>query len=177
MKHHLNIILLALRVLIICMGISALYNFFSAYVNAVHKDEAMAIIAEKFHLSAPPGKPAPYSTAPLPYYFICCGILLCYLVYVLVQLNRSFNRLKKGNIFYEKQAIEFKRAGGGLIIFAKCNYFINCGFGAVFFMSVHGFLTEIPQFLFIYLAGKLVLVLYYLAEKGTFLKEEADLTI
>ena len=174
MKHHLNIILLAMRIMIVCIGITALYNLFYAYISVVTPDEAISLINEKFHKSP---KPINIDTTPLPYYFASCGLLWCYLVYVLVQLHRSFSRLEKGNVFYDKQPTEFKRAGGGLIIFAKCNYLLHCGFGAVFFMSFLSFFKEIPQFLFIYLTGKLVLVMYHLAKKGTFLKEEADLTI
>jgi hypothetical protein len=177
MKHHINIILLAIRVMIICISVMALYNFLNAYVSAAYTDEAVSLISKKFTPFTAQVKPTVLDIAPLPYYFVCYALLLCYLVYVLVQLNRSFNRLEKGNIFYEKQATEFKRAGAGLIIFAKCNYLIYCGFGALCFRSLQSFMTEIPQFLLIYLAGKLVLVLYYLAEKGTFLKEEAELTI
>lgn len=174
MKHHLNIILLAIRVMIIVIIGMALFQLFQAYSSYLHPELFDSFAKEKFSTV---GKEASIHLYALPYFFILYAVLLGYLVYVLVTLYRSFNRLQKGEIFYDKQAAEFKRAGGGIIIFAKCKYLLVCIFGVYFFRGLFIFITEIPMFLVVYLLGKLVLALHYLAEKGTFLKEETDLTI
>ncbi len=174
MKHHINIILFAIRAMIIIVIGMALFQLFQAYSSYLHPEMFDGFAKEKFSTLA---KEASVHLYALPYFFVLYALLQGYLVYVLITLYRSFNRLKKGEIFYKKQADEFKRAGGGIIIFAKVKYLLFCIVGVCFFRGLFVFIKEIPMFLVVYLLGKLVLVLYYLAEKGTFLKEETDLTI
>lgn len=174
MKYHLNIILLAVRVMIIVVIGMALFQLFQAYTSYLHPELFDSFAKERF---ATLGKEVDVHLYALPYFFVLYAVLLGYLVYVLIQLYRSFARLQRGDVFYDKQAAEFRRAGSGIIIFAKCKYLLVCIFGVYFFRGLFIFITEIPMFLVVYLLGKLVLVLHYLAEKGTFLKEETDLTI
>lgn len=174
MKYHLSIILLAIRAMIIVVIGMALFQIFEAYTSYLHPKLFDSFAKERF---ATLGKETDVHLYALPYFFVLYALLLGYLVYVLVHLYRSFNRLREGEVFYNKQATEFRRAGGGIIIFAKCKYLLFCIVGVYFFRGLTIFIKEIPMFLVVYLLGKLVLVLYYLAEKGTFLKEETDLTI
>lgn len=174
MKHHLNIILLALRASIIIMGAMAIWKLINAYSAFKYPDEAGDIVHSNFNVI---NKASPVDTDFLPPYLMLYALLLVYLVYVLVNLYRSFNNLEKGAVFYSKQSAEFKRGGAGLIIFAKCKYLLVCGFGAICFRDLTSFLSEIPMFLLVYLTGKLVLVLYFMAEKGEHLREETELTV
>ncbi|KAF2518872.1 DUF2975 domain-containing protein [Flavobacterium salilacus subsp. salilacus] len=174
MKYHLNIILLAVRAMIIVTIVFTGIQLFKAYTTFLNPADFENTVREEF---ATISKELAISTEALPYFHILCAILWGYLVYILIILYRSFDRLQKGEIFYDKQAVAFKKAGEGIIIFAKCKYLLVCVFGVFFFRSLSVFIKEIPMFLVVYLLGKLVLVLYYLAEKGTFLKEETDLTI
>ncbi|AXG73805.1 DUF2975 domain-containing protein [Flavobacterium arcticum] len=174
MRYHLNIILLAIRAMIIVIIVYTGMQLFKAYATFLNPTGFENTIREEFDTFS---KGFDISQGALPYFYILYAILLGYLVYVLITLYRSFDRLQKGEVFYKKQAAEFKRAGGGIIIFAKCKYLLFCVFGVFFFRSFSIFIKEIPMFLVVYFLGKLVLVLYYLAEKGTFLKEENELTI
>ena len=174
MRYHLSIILFAVRAMIIIIIGVALFQLFQAYNSYLHPEMFDSFAKEKF---ATIGKEAGVHLYALPYFFILYALLLGYLIYVLIQLYRSFTRLREGEVFYDKQATEFRRAGGGIIIFAKCKYLLFCIVGVYFFRSLSVFIAEIPMFLVAYFVGKLILVLYYLAEKGAFLKEETDLTI
>ena len=174
MKHHLNILLLALRVLIIVMGITALLQLLDAYTAFGDASEASYLVRDTFNVIV---KESPVHFEYVPYYFIGKALLMGYLIYSLVLLYKSFERLKKGDVFYDRQALELRRAGGGIIIFAKSNYLLHCAFGAICFRDITSFLSEIPLFLGLYLGGKLILVLYYMAKKGTVLREETELTI
>jgi hypothetical protein len=174
MKHHLYVLLIALRVLVVVIAFAAIGQFLYAYSSFTDPEEANRLIRSTFRVVAPK---SPVPDEYVGYYFIVYGLLLCYLVYALVMLYRSFIRLHSGDVFYDRQAMHFKQAGAGIIIFAKCNYLLHCAFGAICFRDITSFLSEIPLFLGLYLGGKVILVLYYMAEKGTVLREETDLTI
>jgi Protein of unknown function (DUF2975) len=179
MKHHLNVILIALRLIIAVVACMAGYNFISCLFAITHPADMLELLDNYFTpIGSGSGfKYSLYEMRFFPWFLGCYGLLLVYFTRVLITLRKCFVRLKKGDIFYEEQAAQFRRAGGGIIIFAKCRYLLMCAFGAVFFRALQLFFTEIPVFLFIYLMGKLVLVLYHMAEKGAFLREENELTI
>jgi len=177
MKHHLNIILSALRLVIVVAACMAGYNFICCGFAFAYPDNALLFLNHNF---IPYRSALKYNESEalfMPYYLACYGLLLTYFTRVLISLRKCFAKLKKGEIFYEEQARQFRRAGEGIIIFAKCRYVLVCAFGAIFFRAFQLFVTEIPVFLLIYLIGKLVLVLHHIAEKGAFLREENDLTI
>jgi len=173
MKHNLTVILLALRAAVIVIAGMCIFHLFCLYTSLVYIDDsAISPISSYFR---PLTGIADLWAEPL--FLGLYALLLGYLVYTLVNLYKSFTNLQKENIFYPKQAREFKRAGGGIIIFAKCKYLLFCSFGALPFHDIGIFLKEIAPFLVVYLLGKFVLVLYYLAEKGEYLREENDLTV
>jgi len=172
MKRNLNIILLAVRAIIIVVGAICLYHLTSLYAVLINDYDAATIITSYFKPSA--GIADVWAE---PLFLGLYSALLGYLVFVLVRLYKSFDNLQKGNVFYPKQSKEFKAAGNGIIIFAKCKYLLFCSFGALPFHDFGIFFKEVAPFLVVYLLGKLILVLYYLAEKGEYLREETDLTV
>lgn len=174
MKHHLYVLLIALRVLVVVVAFAAIGQFLYAYSSFTDVKEADRLTRSSFNVVAPL---SPVHHEYVPYYFIGYGLLLCYLTYALVMLYRSFSRLHSGEVFYDQQATQLKRAGAGIIIFAKCFYLLHCAFGAICFRDITSFISQVPFFLGLYLGGKVILVLYYMAEKGTVLREETDLTI
>jgi hypothetical protein len=133
MKHHLNILLLAIRAAIIILTGTAVYRFFCAYVSFTDKEAAIDYVHSTFTV---PRGPLIIETYPIQVFFILYGLLLCYLVYVLVKLYRSFDNLYKGNIFYESQAAELRKEGSGIIIFAKLQYLLFCATGSVFYFDL-----------------------------------------
>jgi hypothetical protein len=177
MKHHLNIILLALRLIIVVAACMAGYHFICCGAAIAYPDAALEFLNRSFTPLPSLYKYSAYEAQFIPWYLGSYGVLLTYFTYVLITLRKCFTRLKKGNIFFEDQAQELRRAGSGIIIFAKCRYLLMCAFGAIFFKALQLFVTEIPIFLMFYLIGKLILVLHHMAEKGAFLREENDLTI
>lgn len=177
MKHHLNIILIALRLIIVVVACMAGFYLISCGASFLYPDAALSFSNMSFTPINSGLKYTAYEAQFIPWFLGCYGLLLVYFTRVLITLRKCFVRLKKGDIFYEEQAAQFRRAGGGIIIFAKCRYLLMCAFGAIFFKALQLFVTEIPVFLFIYLMGKLVLVLHHMAEKGAFLREENELTI
>lgn len=172
MKHHLTIILLALRAgIIIVAGMAVIYAY-SAYSYTITPDDTLFGLS---YFKIKPNALRPLWGAPL--FLALYSLLLGYLTYVLAKLYKSFSNLQKGNVFYEKQSAQFKSSGSGIIIFAKCKYLLFCAFGAIFFSNISIFIAEALPFITMYLIGKFILVLYYMAEKGEYLREENELTI
>ncbi|KOS07286.1 hypothetical protein AM493_15500 [Flavobacterium akiainvivens] len=163
--------------MIVVAACMAGYNFICAGVSVYDTETGLVFLNQSFSPIGSGYKYSVYEAQFMPYYLATYGLLLIYLTRVLITLRKCFARLKKGDIFYEEQAREFRRAGGGIIIFAKCRYLLMCAFGAICFKALQLFVTEIPVFLLFYFVGKLVLVLYHMAEKGAFLREENELTI
>jgi len=177
MKHHLNIILLALRVAIVVAACMAGYQFICFGACMYYQDASLNLLNHYFTPITPNYKYGGYQAQFLPWYCLCYGFLLTYFTRVLIRLRQCFVKFKAHTIFYEEQAQQIKRAGTGIILFAKGRYLLLCAFGAIFFNAIQLFVTEIPAFLMFYLLGKLVLVLHYMAKKGAFLREENELTI
>jgi hypothetical protein len=172
MKYHLNIILLALRAAIIIVIGMVAYHAFGVYAN-IADPNGFAIVSSYFKMQdfiIP-------TTWGAPLFLSLYSILLAYLVVKLIKLYKSLNNLQKGNVFYEQQSAEFKSAGSGIIIFAKCKYLLFCAAGTLIYANIWVFFTELASFFALYLIGKFVLVLYYMAQKGEYLREENDLTI
>jgi len=172
MKRNLNIILLAIRAIIIVVGAICLYHLYILYIALFKDYNATTTITAYF---TPSAGIADVWAEPL--FFGLYSMILGYLIFVLIKLYKSFDNMQKGNVFYPRQSKEFKAAGGGIIIFAKCKYVLFCSFGALPFHDTGTIFKEVAPFLVVYLLGKLILVLYYLAEKGEYLREETDLTV
>lgn len=80
-------------------------------------------------------------------------------------------------MFYHTQGDELRKAGAAVIIFAKSKYLLLVTMGTMVYVDLAIFFTEIPAFLALYLSGKFILLMSYMAEKGEYIKEEVDLTI
>lgn len=173
MKGNLKAILLTLKVLILFMCGTAIVQFFNAYKLMAVPEEAETMAREQF--TGMHG----FADQPLTLaiFYALYGLLLGYLVYVLLQLRRSFIRLNNDEVFYENQPSEFKKASSGIIIFAKTKYLLFIFVGVFWFNNPRIIFAEIPMLLISYLSGKIIYVFHYLTQKGALLKEETDLTI
>lgn len=175
MKHHLNIILLAVRAsIVIVFGMIAFY-IFNIYESIMDPDAETVIDSYLPQFKIPQFVIPP--TWGTPVFLSLYILLLVYLIFKLVALHKSFTNLKNGNVFYDRQSTEFKSAGGGIIIFAKCQYLLFCTMGTLVYANLLVFFTELTWFFALYLIGKFILLLHYMAQKGEFLREENELTI
>ncbi|KGO91137.1 DUF2975 domain-containing protein [Flavobacterium subsaxonicum] len=175
MKYHLNIILLALRAAIVLVfGMVAFYalNIYDSILNP-NAETVVDSYLPQFKIPQFIIPPAWGTPVFLSLYLL----LLIYLIFKLLELHKSLANLKNGHVFYERQSAEFKSAGSGIIIFAKCQYLLFCTLGTLVYANIAIFLTELPWFFALYLIGKFVLLLHYMAQKGEFLREENELTV
>ncbi|MDV6167548.1 DUF2975 domain-containing protein [Flavobacterium sp. DG1-102-2] len=178
MKHHLNIIILALRAAITFATGMVLYYFGTAYRLITQNDPALlkGIFANYFtplYHNTIDGNRIWLGTA----FCIAYGLLLIYIIIGITCFYRCLLRIEKGKMFYHTQGNQFRRAGSTFIIFAKVKYVLFVATGTLLYFDVKIFFTEIPAFLALYLIGKLILVMSHMAEKGEFIKEENELTI
>ncbi len=104
------------------------------------------------------------------------AILNWYIVYILFVLKRAFSSGEPA-LFTKLQTLQLKTGGNGLITYALLNYMLWSISGLLFFHSPLVVLQVFLPFLIVYMLGRLALVISYMTEKGTFLKEETDLTI
>ena len=173
MKRNIIMIMLGVRAVIIFSAVAVILCFWRAYESFTDSELAGDSIRSILGLNEVFDTDVMY----VPYFQALRAVLMAYLVYALVRLYQSLDKLSNGQVFYDKQAAHFKRAGAGIIIFAKCNYLLFVIFGAFFFHKPAVIFSAIPEFLGFYLGGNVVLVIAYLAERGSFLKEETELTI
>jgi hypothetical protein len=178
MKHHLNIILLALRIGMVVAAIEAVYQFvFAVFFFTADGPE----IVKEFFSSyfTPIAKSVPYRNNEwfgAAFCLIHSGLLL-YVTLGLRRLYKCLRQIKKGEMFYHTQGDELRKAGAAVIIFAKSKYLLLVTMGTMVYVDLAIFFTEIPAFLALYLSGKFILLMSYMAEKGEYIKEEVDLTI
>ncbi|MFD2601517.1 hypothetical protein [Flavobacterium suzhouense] len=177
MKHHLNIIILALRAVITFAAGMILYYIGYAYLF-ISNDET-ALIKDFFYDYFTPITSAVPDVNNKWFAIAFCVVYSALLVYAIVGVTRLCNCLisiRKGKMFYHTQGNEFRRAGSTFIIFAKSRYILFCT-TAVLYFDVTIFFRQLPSFLLLYLLGKLILLLAHITEKGEFIQEENELTI
>ncbi|PZR23835.1 MAG: hypothetical protein DI539_02350 [Flavobacterium psychrophilum] len=177
MKHHLNIIILALRAAITIAAGMILYYMGYAYRLVTNNDPAL--IKDFFSDYFTPLTSAVPDVSNKWFAVAFCIIYSGLLVYAIIGAARFCNCLlsiKKGEMFYHNQGVAFRKAGSTFIIFAKSRYILFCT-TAVLYFDITIFIRQLPSFLLLYLLGKLILLLAHITQKGEFIKEENELTI
>ena len=173
-KHHLNVLIISLRVILFCLGLYAMYHFvlLAGFISKGGLDFAIDYTSELFK----PLRKA--DTVVFPIIFVILHIaLIVYLIITLVRLYKSFLYFEKERVFYQKQGEDLRKIGAGIIIFAKGRYLLFCTMGVVIYFDLTVFFTQLIPLLGLYLVGKIFLVLAYISEKGEVIKEENELTI
>lgn len=174
MKHHLNVLIIALRVIIFALGVMVGWEVL-ALIGIIQEG---SVAADEYFEDLFTPMRFGYNPLWMGIVFIVLNIgLIAYLIWSMVRLYRCFLKFEKGNVFYTKQAAEFRAIGAGIIIFAKSRYLLFCTMGAVVYFDLSVFYKQLIPFLAIYLIGKIFLVLSYVSETGEVLKEEHDLTV
>ena len=178
MKHHLNIILLALRLAIVYTAIEAIYQLvFAVFFFSVDGPEIVKEFFSDYFTPITKGTPYRNNEWFGAAFCITHSGLLLYLTFGLKKLHKCLHQIKKGNLFYHTQGDELRKAGATIIIFAKSKYLLFCTMGTMVYIDLAILFTEIPAFLALYLLGKVILLMSHMAEKGEYIKEEIDLTI
>lgn len=187
MKHHLNVIIIALRVVLFVVGTMCIYNMIMAFGLIQNDDQAAINDFFLNYFKAPDMVVGDIDKLGARYFFnvkwLAVGFTITYtalLVYVMtgiVRLYKCLLKIEKGQMFYNEQGIQFRKVGGTIIVFAKLKYLLFCFTGIMSYLDISTFLKQIPAFLVLYLTGKLILVMSYMAEKGEYIKEENELTI
>lgn len=177
MKHHLNIIILALRLLIAATAISAFYQAGMAVLFLVQDNPEMVkdFFSDYF---TPLAKNMPYFNNKW-YGSAFCLLYSGLLIYVTLGIRRLYKclkKIKKGQLFYNTQGEELRKVGSTVIIFAKSEYLLFCIMAGLYF-DLTVFFWQLPSFLAIYLMGKFILLLSHMAEKGEYIQQENELTI
>ena len=177
MKHHLNIIIIALRVIFAAIAINAIYNFISSVIFIQTDDPA--VITEYFSNTFTPLIPRDVTISKwfASAFTLLYGILLIYGITAVIRFYKCLLKIEKGNMFYEEQGTQLRKTGATIIIFAKLQYLLFCTMGGMFYFDLTQFFKQLPEFLALYLIGKLILLYSYMAEKGEFIREENDLTV
>lgn len=174
--HHINVIITALRILITVTVIIAVINVGMGIFVLIKDDHgiARAFLAQTFKL---PDFTINEEVGVAATFGILYGALLFYLIYGIKRFYSCLVKIKAGKMFYNYQGEDFRKAGEAIIIFAKAKYVLYCCIGPVVFFNIAVFFTQILPFLVVYLAGKLLNIMAYMAEKGEFIQEENELTI
>jgi len=178
MRHHINIIALAVRVAIAAASCMAL--FYLAMAIFFHLEDGHLLVKEFF---------SDYFTSitsSVPYrnnewfgsaFCITYVGLLIYCVTGLQRFHKGLQRIKKGGMFEPGQDESFRKAAATVVIFAKSKYLLFVTMGSLLYFDLTIFFREIPSFLAVYLIGKFIYLISGMAEKGTFIQEENQLTI
>ena len=188
MKHHINIIIIALRVILFVAGVMCIFNLVQTY-GFLQNDDQKSINDFFLNYFTQIDKVSINKRELLgaSYFFnikwLAIGFLVAYTALLLygmtgiVRLYKCFLKIEKGEMFYNEQGIEFRKVGATIIIFAKVKYVLFCFTGIMSYLDITAFFKQIPALLTFYLIGKLILIMSYMAEKGEFIKEENELTI
>lgn len=187
MKHHLNVIIIALRIVLFVAGLMCIYNLMRAY-GFIQVDDPIAV-NEFFsnYFNAPKLSLGSMEQLGARYFFnvkwlaisftIAYTALLVYGITGIIRLYKCLLKIEKNQMFYNEQGIQLRKAGATIIIFAKLKYVLFCLTGILSYLDISTFFKQLPALLILYLAGKLILIMSYIAEKGEFIKEENELTI
>lgn len=113
----------------------------------------------------------------LSLFLISYSALMAYLFVTANNLRLTLRRIAKKGVFEDNQANKLRRAGSGLIIFAKLKYLMLCAFGSLAMWDVIIFFRQLLPFLALYITGKFILVIADMTLRGEMLLEETELTI
>jgi len=174
MKHHLNIMITALRITMFAASVIAIVNLIVAISLAFFEDASLT----KNYFDSDFITKTNHNSLWLSLVFLTLySSLLLYAVFGLAKFYNCLIKIKKGHLFYHTQGLEFKKAGAAIILFAKFKYVLFCVMGIIAYYDISVLFKRIPELLSVYMIGKLVLLLSHLAEKGEFIKKENELTI
>ncbi len=178
MKHHINIIALAVRAAIVIASCMAFFHLAMAIL--FHFEDGHLLVKEFFSdYFTPLAKATPYSNNEW-YGSAFCIIYAALLIYCVTGLRRFYKNLKSiknGKIFEPGQDEAFRKAAATVVIFAKSKYLLFCTMGSLLYFDLTIFFRQLPSFLAVYLIGKFIYLMSGMAEKGTFIQEENELTI
>jgi len=177
MKHHINVILLTLRGAIILAIAWAILHLVAAHSIFTHKYLKVIEYSLTEYFKPISWKEYQNDTWFAGTFCIVYALLLGYLIYGLIRFYMCLYNIEKGKMFYITQGVDFKKAGTAIIMFAKLKYLLFCGVGCFYYFDFSTLKDQLPSFLAVYLIGKLILIMSYMAEKGEFIKEENELTI
>ena len=175
-KHHINVIITASRILIAIASIFAVINIGMGILMIIKNDHDLArdFLSQTFKL---PDFIINEEVWIAVIFGLLYGTLLFYLVYGVKQFYKCLNKIKAGKMFYNEQSDSLRKAGAIIIIFAKVKYLLFSTIGLIAFFDIPILFKQILPFLGVYLAGKILLLMAHMAEKGVFIKEENELTI
>jgi hypothetical protein len=120
MKHHLNVIILALRAVIGALSIMIIYQFGATV--AFFTNEGDTLVKEFFSdyfTSLVPSMPYRNNEWFGSTFCILYASLLIYAIIGIIRFYKCLLRIEKGKMFYSTQGDEIPRAGDAIIIFAK----------------------------------------------------------
>lgn len=103
--------------------------------------------------------------------------LMAYLFITVNNLRFTLKSIYRKGVFEDNQAGKLRRAGSGIIIFAKLKYLLLCAFGSLAMWDVIIFFRQLLPYLALYITGKFILVIADMAKRGETLLEETELTI
>jgi len=188
MKHHLNVVIIALRVILFAAGIMCIFNLVMTY-GFMADNDADAIYSYFREYFSPLNQTVVGNIDKLgaayfaPIQYLAIGFTLSYtalLIYgmaAIIRLYKCLLKIEKGQMFYNEQGTQLKKVGATVIIFAKVKYLLFCFTGVMSFLDISTFVKQIPELLAVYLIGKFILIMSHMAETGEFIKEENELTI
>ena len=175
MKWHLKVISTIIHLSILGYSLFCLANilgFFTSFAIGRYDSLQEAVVLDYFH--RPLDRPSPIIT----YLFVILNVLLhLYLITRLWIARNVTSRLHSGEFIYSAQAEDFRKVGGGFVIFAKLRYVLLMIMGVFFMNDVQILIVALPNFLLFYLLGKILLVISAITRKGEVLKTENELTI
>lgn len=188
MKHHLNIIIIALRVILFAAAIMCIINLIQAF-GFIQTNDPIAVNDFFLNYFTAPKLITPNDVEQLGarYFFnvkwLAIGFTITYTALIvygmtgIIRLYKCLLKIEKGQMFYNEQGVQFRKVGATIIIFAKLKYVLFCFTGIMSYLDISTFFKQIPAFLTLYLIGKLILIMSYITEKGEFIQEENELTI
>jgi|SRR5690606_21940794 len=174
--NHINVIITALRILLAIAAIMAVYNIGMGIFIIIKNNRELAhdFLNQTFKL---PEYTISEETQLAGIFAVLYGVFLAYLIYGIKRFYKCMIKIKSGKMFYNDQGEDFKKAGTAVITFAKAKFVLYSCTALVLHFDVPFLFKQILPFLGLYLTGKLLYIMAYMAEKGEFIQEENELTI
>ena len=173
MKRNITIITIALKVLLIALGIYIGVYFLAGISEFTFNGSQVSRALLSYTFT--PIKPTAHWAEGT--FMLLYTLLNVYLFNVVNNFRLTLKSLRTSEIFEHDQAEGFRRAGRGLIIFAKLEYLLICGFGSVALFDLVTYFTQFVPFMALYIIGKFILILAEMLKRGELLREETELTI
>ena len=186
--HHINVVIIALRIILFAAALVCIFNLIIGYAFINENDPSVINdFLLNYFSNFVKVNPTDMKSLGVRSFFdikwLAIGFMIAYTALIIygmsgmVRLYKCLLKIEKGQIFYNEQGNQLRKVGGTIIIFAKIKYVLFCFVGIVSFADISTFITQIPGFLALYLIGKLILIMSFIAEKGEFIQEENELTI